>query len=162
MPHHLSALPSSSLPPEPESTPSPRTCLPSPQSSRPPSRNPSPCPHTCLPFPQSFRPPIRNPSPPAPNKATRHRPIPSFSSIPPRPGTELGACICALAHMHAPILLSPSPLKALRERGTKGERVPWGGGPQRTLLSSYLKIPSLIRLRAVLSSPATCCSPISS
>ena len=30
-----------------------------------------------------------------------------------------------MAHVLAPIHLSPSPLKALRERGTKGERVPF-------------------------------------
>ena len=32
------------------------------------------------------------------------------------------------AHAHASILLSPSPLMALRERGTKGVRVPQGVG----------------------------------
>ena len=39
-----------------------------------------------------------------------------------------GGHMCA-AHAPASVFFSPSPLKALRERGTKGERVPpWGRG----------------------------------
>ena len=36
------------------------------------------------------------------------------SPLPLFPGTELGAYACASAHAYAPILLSPSPLLALR------------------------------------------------
>ncbi len=47
----------------------------------------------------------------------------------PPTSTKLEGCTCALAQVHPSVLLSPSPLKALRERGIKGERVPlWGWG----------------------------------
>ena len=64
------------------------------------------------------------------------KPIPHLCVIPapragihpsPLPSTKLEGCTCALAQVHPSVLLSPSPLKALRERGTKGVRVPlWG------------------------------------
>ena len=66
-------------------------------------------------------------------------PPPSFQ--PPRaeihpisllPSTELEAEVGAEAPTSASVLISPSPLKALRERGIKGVRVPlwgWGGSP---------------------------------
>ena len=59
-------------------------------------------------------------------------PLPFFSL-----STELGVGICALAHMPTPILISPSPLKALRRRrsafGGRGDKggegsLGWGGG----------------------------------
>ncbi len=45
----------------------------------------------------------------------------------PLSSTKLEACTCAEAQVHASVLLSPSPLLALRERGIKGVRVPLGG-----------------------------------
>ena len=46
--------------------------------------------------------------------------VPSPSS----PSTKLEGCTCALAQVHPSVFPSPSPLKALRERGIKGVRVP--------------------------------------
>ena len=46
----------------------------------------------------------------------------------PPPSTKLEACTCAWAQVHASVYFSPSPLKALRERGTKGVRVPFPAG----------------------------------
>ena len=79
--------------------------------------------------------PPHSPNPPAiqrPREESGACPLTDhFSSS---PGTELGACRCALAHLHAPIHPSPSPLMALRERGTEGERVPC---PGRNTLESH-------------------------
>ena len=47
---------------------------------------------------------------------------PSSSSL----STKLEAYACAEAQAYASVFFSPSPLKALRERGTKGVRVPPG------------------------------------
>ncbi len=65
--------------------------------------------------------------PAAPFSPTLHQsfwtptcPLPSS----PPPSNELEAEVGALAPTSASVLLSPSPLKALRERGIKGERVP--------------------------------------
>ena len=59
--------------------------------------------------------------PPSLIPVPRHR-NPSSSS----PSTKLEAYACASAQAYASVFFSPSPLKALRERGTKGERVPPG------------------------------------
>ena len=40
------------------------------------------------------------------------------------PSTKLEGCTCARAQVHPSVFSSPSPLMALRERGTKGVRVP--------------------------------------
>ena len=161
MPHHLSALPSSSppragippshLPTFPLVIPPTRAgisplalepvCL-SPRHSGPragihPLHPRTELDHIMSPNPQSL---LLFPSPPVPNQGTRHRSIPNLSSSPPPPGTELGAHSCALAHECAPILFSPSPLKALRERGTKGVRVPQVGGVAQPI-PTHLKSP---------------------
>ncbi len=53
------------------------------------------------------------------------RPPPSLTFIPsPPPGTELEAEVGAEAPTSASVLLSPSPLGPIRERGSKGVRVP--------------------------------------
>ena len=64
---------------------------------------------------------------PSPNP---RRPYPTtpLHPPPPSPSTELECPRACSARTWASVLLSPSPLKALRERGTKGVRVPlWGG-----------------------------------
>ncbi len=83
--------------------------------------------------------------PPHPSFLRRQEPIPpeqspAISQLPSTPfhhsgprsemylslpaSTKLGASACAMAQALAPVFSSPSPLKALRERGIKGERVP--------------------------------------
>ena len=68
-----------------------------------------------------------NCQPDAPFPPTLHQsfstPTCPLPSSPPS-SNELEAEVGALAPTSASVLLSPSPLKALRERGTKGERVP--------------------------------------
>ncbi len=71
--------------------------------------------------------PPHSPNPPAiPKPREESGTCPLTDHFSSSPGTELGACRCALAHLHAPIHPSPSPLMALRERGIKGVRVPPG------------------------------------
>ena len=66
----------------------------------------APTPASSLPFPSPSSPnPIKNPS---------------FSP----PVLKLEESTCALAQVLSSVSLSPSPLRALRERGTKGESVP--------------------------------------
>ena len=67
---------------------------------------------------------------PMPREESRICPLTPFISSPfPLPSTELEAEVGAKAPTSASVLLSPSPLKALRERGIKGVRVPlWGRG----------------------------------
>ena len=63
------------------------------------------------------------------SRLASHRRLP-YAVIPALlPSIELEAEVGAEAPTSASVLLSPSPLKALRERGIKGERVPlWGRG----------------------------------
>ena len=61
-----------------------------------------------------------NPKPQTPQPNTPPTPSP-----PSPPSIELEAEVGAGAPTSASVLLSPSPLKALRERGTKGVRVPF-------------------------------------
>ena len=58
-------------------------------------------------------------------------PRPPYAVLPSHiPSIELEAEVGAGAPTSTSVLLSPSPLRALRERGTKGVRVPlWGGRP---------------------------------
>ena len=101
-----------------------------------------------------------------PSLRNNHSQTPQFSLapsplFPPSSSTELEAEVGAEAPTSASVLLSPSPLQALKERGIKGERVPlrgWGGHPPHAkspeiplgvVQSKQLRVQSMFNQRSI-------------
>ena len=74
---------------------------------------------------------------PRPLRLRSHSPLQLVLLLSPCPSTELEADACANAQASASVHPSPSPFMALRERGTKGERVP----PQTCRLNRHPETP---------------------
>ena len=86
-----------------------------------PHFHPSPTQLTVIPMPREESQASARPSAPALVSLIIHQGVERSA---PSPSTKLETHTCALAQVCVSVYFSPSPLKALRERGTKGERVP--------------------------------------